>query len=242
MKTLDWAAYRKLDGVIFLSESIRKEVSAVYRFSRQCKAVCYIGVSSHPSEERPRHAKEQLILFVGGNFERKGLPTVLKAMPQVFAAYPQYRLVVVGKAPGVERAKRMASDLGIGSRVEFIGYQTHEQVQEWHRRAMLFVMPSIMEGFGFVFLEAMKAGTPVVGTHTGGIPEVVVHDQSGLLIPPRDHQTLAKSCIRLLGDAGLYERLVLGGRGAVRRFSEESMVGDTERFLKEMVARWPQAA
>jgi glycosyltransferase involved in cell wall biosynthesis len=99
-----------------------------------------------------------------------------------------------------------------------------------------------MEGFGFVFLEAMKAGTPVVGTHTGGIPEVVVHDQSGLLIPPRDHQTLAKSCIRLLGDAGLYERLVLGGRGAVRRFSEESMVGDTERFLKEMVARWPQAA
>jgi glycosyltransferase involved in cell wall biosynthesis len=98
----------------------------------------------------------------------------------------------------------------------------------FHRAFDLFVMSSVTEGLGTSLLDAMASSKAIVATSTGGIPEVVVDHETGLLVPPRDAAALADRIVRLLGDDAL--RAEMGRRGFVRvreRFSAARMVEDT---------------
>lgn len=106
----------------------------------------------------------------------------------------------------------------------------HREVMGAWCRATVGVVPSVLpEGFGQVVVEAMAAGTPVIGTNHGGIPEIVTHDVDGLLVPPRDSIALADAVERLWRDSSLRERLATAGRQRARDFTVSEVA---PRFLE----------
>jgi glycosyltransferase involved in cell wall biosynthesis len=160
------------------------------------------------------------VLCVARQYPRKRVTDLLAAFPLVLAQLPQARLVVIGDGPEHGALAQQLADLGLEASVQLLGALASDQeVRAWYQRASIFCLPSIQEGFGIVFLEAMASGLPVVSTTATAIPEVVPHGQAGLLVPPRDPQALAAAIVSLLDDAALQERCRRFGRQHARGFS-----------------------
>jgi glycosyltransferase involved in cell wall biosynthesis len=105
-----------------------------------------------------------------------------------------------------------------------------------HKAFDVFAMSSVTEGLGTSLLDAMACGKPVVATTVGGIPEVVVHEKTGLLVPPRDPPAMAAAKVRLLADPGLRQQMGEEGLARVRtHFSAETMVQNTLRVYQQVV-------
>ena len=153
------------------------------------------------------------VLCVARQYPRKRVTDLLAAFPLVLAQLPEARLVVIGDGPEHGALAQQRADLGLEASVQLLGALASDQeVRAWYQRASIFCLPSIQEGFGIVFLEAMASGLPVVSTTATAIPEVVPHGQAGLLVPPRDPPALAAAMLSLLGDASLQERCRRFGR------------------------------
>lgn len=238
VKLLECFTYRRVDGLIFNSMGTQKNVVDGYRLSGKNQLVCYYGVNKKEENTLKDNCKEPIILFVGGNLERKGLPAVLRALPSILNRHPEYKLVVVGDYANRDSMERLAADLRVQDKVIFLGYQPNEIVNKWHKRAKIFVMPSLMEGFGIVFLEAMRTGTPVIATRVGGIPEVVTHNENGLIISPNQPDELAQSCIKLLSDSKFYNKLSQGAYSTIHKFPPETMVQSTENYFQTIITQW----
>ncbi len=160
------------------------------------------------------------VLCVARQYARKRVTDLLAAFPLVLAQLPQARLVVIGDGPEHGALCQQVAALGIGASVQLLGaLASDQQVRAWYQRAAIFCLPSIQEGFGIVFLEAMASGLPVVSTTATAIPEVVPHGQAGLLVPPRDSAALAGAILTLLRDTALQKHCRQFGRDHARRFS-----------------------
>lgn len=180
---------------------------------------------------------KQLVLFAGQIIERKGVAEVLRAWAKLKPRWEQQAdLVVVGddlEGKGAYRAEMeaLASELDCGAR--FVGFQ--KNVPVWLKAADMVLVPSHAEPLGNATLEAMAYSRPVIGTHVGGIPEMVVDGETGLLVQPRDPVGLAGAMERLLFDAGLRERLGQAGR---RRCEE---MFSLEAHVRAMVRQYELA-
>lgn len=147
-------------------------------------------------------------LFVGLDWERKGGPVLLRAWERVVQALPDARLLVVG----VPKRPR-----GLPSGVEWLGVvDDRERLGALFARASVFVMPSIYEPWGNVFLEAMAHGVPCIGTEVGAAPEIIRHRQTGLLVPRRDPEPLARALLELLAHPPTAEALGRAGQDRIR--------------------------
>lgn len=162
-------------------------------------------------ERAARPADEPVrVLFIGGDWVRKGGPELLEAWRAGEFA-DRARLDVVTDWPGVS-----ALDAG-GLRVHRgVRAYTAEWFQRW-RLADVFVMPTRGEAFGMVFQEAAAAGVPAIGTSINAIPEIVQHAATGLLVPPADPHALRQALDRLVGDAALRRRLGTAARERIER-------------------------
>lgn len=150
----------------------------------------------------------------------KGHDQVLEALPHL----PDARLVVAGDGDDRSRLAARAADLGLAGRVAFTGFVSEATLIELYRRAAVFVMPSLGEGFGLVYLEAMRAAKPCVAARGSAAEEVVVDGETGLLVPQEDTGELAAALQRLLASPEAARRMGEAGR---RRWREEF---NTERF------------
>ncbi len=166
-----------------------------------------------------------LLLTVGRLVPRKGIDTVLRALPTIAEGCPDVTYVIAGTGPDQARLERLADRLGLQRRVRFVGDVDHDQLPLYYSAADLFVMPARedppdVEGFGLVFLEANACGTPVIGARSGGIPDAVRDGETGLLVPPNAPDALAEAALRVLADPDLAETLgQQGRRRAVREAS-----------------------
>lgn len=156
--------------------------------------------------------KEKQILFVGRLIKRKGLDVLLRAFGSVLYRIPDAKLIIVGDGPERITLCNLAERLAIQDKVQFAGMLTGKKLHEKYRECDVFVMPSEkigkdVEGFGIVFLEAGLFKKPSVGTWSGGIPEAVVHTQTGILVSERDVKALEDAIELLLTDENLARRL-----------------------------------
>ncbi|KUF10168.1 glycosyltransferase [Pseudoponticoccus marisrubri] len=150
------------------------------------------------------------IVFVGRLAGVKGVPVLLEALR---ALDPDgLRLTVIGDGP--DRATLEAQAAGLP--VDFLGYRSQSEVAEILATADLFVLPSFAEGVPVVLMEAMAAQVPVVTTRIAGIPELVEHDVSGLLVPPGHATALAEALDALLADPERRRRMGAAGRAKVQ--------------------------
>ncbi len=166
----------------------------------------------------------KVVLTVSRLVHRKGIDTVLRALPQVARRIPDVQYLVGGHGPDRERLESLTHDLNLSDRVRFVGAIPHKDLHRYYNACDVFVMPSreerpYVEGFGIAFLEANACGKPVVGARTGGIPDAVRHGETGLLVEPDDESGLADALTQLLCDPPLATRL---GRNGRRRVREEA--------------------
>jgi glycosyltransferase involved in cell wall biosynthesis len=165
-------------------------------------------VSSCIEMPLPRDTEEQdYILFVGRLVATKGIPYILQAMKDV-----DTRLVICGDGPSRHSLERMAVKLGVRDKVTFEGRVSEERKADLFAGCKMLVMPSIFESLGLAAAEAMSYGKPVIGSTSGGLPEVV--GNGGLVVPPGNSRELAEAMKKLLMDDEL--RHSLGAKAKIR--------------------------
>jgi len=184
-----------------------------------------------PLRERLGLTDCSLLLTVGRLVRRKGIDTVLRALPTIVEDCSDVAYIIAGTGPDRARLGRIADRLGVRDRVQFAGDIDHDRLPLYYSTADLFVMPARqdppdVEGFGLVFLEANACGTPVVGAATGGIPEAIRDGETGLLVPPDAPGVLADAARRLLANPGLANTLGRQGRERVLNDANWDHVAD----------------
>jgi len=156
----------------------------------------------------------------------KGQRHLVDAAALVVQKVPDARFVIAGDGELRDALDRQIKDRGLEKHVVLAGFRP--DVLSVHKAFDVFVMSSITEGLGTSLLDAMACGKPIVATSAGGIPEVVADGQTGILVPPRNHEALARAIIALLGDE--HAQQVMGAEGLLRvreKFSAERMVQET---------------
>jgi glycosyltransferase involved in cell wall biosynthesis len=150
---------------------------------------------------------EPVVLYAGRLLRIKGVHHLLGAFLRVLARFPLARLLIVGDGEEGQDLQTSARRLGLGPRVAFLGSLPHEDVIRCMRAADVFVLPSLVESFGIVLLEAMSCGLPVVASRVMGIPYLVEDGLNGFLVPPTDEEVLADRITALLSDPDLRARM-----------------------------------
>ena len=248
------SALEMADAVIAVSNGMRDDIARLFSVAADRIHVVYNGIDT--DEYRPAPSRAALVacgvdptvpyvLFVGRITRQKGLHHLIEAIPHLPA---DLQVVLCAGAPdteaiGRETAEAVAAVRRSRPRVVWIEKMVDKPTAiELYSHATVFCCPSIYEPFGIINLEAMACGTPVVATDVGGIPEVVVDGQTGLLVhvdqrddgsfEPKDPEQLARALAaainRLMADEPLRERMAAAGRRrAVERFSWSAVAQQT---------------
>jgi colanic acid/amylovoran biosynthesis glycosyltransferase len=175
--------------------------------------IVHCGVDPSLFEVRKHAERGNRLLFVGRLVAAKGLPILLETLTQLEDTVLQ----VVGDGPDRRMLEDIARSLGLADRVSFLGYQSQTQVRELLKQTDVFALSSFAEGVPVVLMEAMAAGIPVVATRIAGIPELIHHEESGLLVSPGDAAGIASAIRQLLGDPELRNRYAAAGRKQIER-------------------------
>jgi len=236
LRCVERRTYRKLDLVAANSDHVARALTDGYGLPAARVRVVRYGLPPVAPVSAAGVPGEPSILFVGGNFHRKGLPTLLEAAARLRSRFPGIRVHVVGKDRHGERLVRRARDLGLADAVVFHGWLPNERVRGLMAGATVFAMPSTVEAFGYVYLEAMVAGTPVVATAEGGAREGIADGTEALFVAPGDPDALAAALASIASEPAVAARLREGGRRAAGRFTVEAMVAGTETLLRDAVA------
>ena len=170
-----------------------------------------------------------VVLSVARMYPRKRLEDLLRAAPVLTRGIPEARIRIVGRGPEWEALRRLHAELRLGEAVTLLGDVSVEQLAAEYVGADLFCLPSVQEGFGIVFLEAMAAGLPIVACRAAAIPELVEDGATGALVPSRDPAALAGALEGLLRDPGHARRLGAEGRRRVTAFTPGRVA---ERFVE----------
>ena len=158
----------------------------------------YQGVKVPDLQPEPLPTESPRLLCLGRLDGVKGFDLALAAFASIAARFPRARLVIAGDGPERPELERQAAELGLGDAVEFSGWAAPDAVPALINSATVVVMPSRSESFGLVALEAAMMARPVVATRVGGLVEIVVHQQTGLLVEPEDSSALAEAIASLL--------------------------------------------
>jgi glycosyltransferase involved in cell wall biosynthesis len=170
----------------------------------------------------PGGARESArLLFVGRLNAQKGIEVLLRALS---LSQSKASVDVVGDGPDGERLRALAAELGIAARVKWIGSLPQSKLTEYYRAATALVVPSINEGLGLVAVEAQLCETPVIAFDSGGLSDVVAHDQTGILVREISAGALAAAIDALLASPDRGAALGAAGRlHALATFAPESV-------------------
>lgn len=176
---------------------------------------------------------EKIIMHISNFRPVKRIPDVVEVFARISREVPS-RLVLVGDGPERPRALDRATELGVRDKVLFLG--KHQSVDELLACADLFLLPSKNESFGLAALEALACGTPVIASDMGGLPEVVVHGETGFLFPLGNVAEMAEAGISLLKDQDRWTRFSEAARSdAVARFSSDRVIPMYEDLYRDVI-------
>jgi glycogen(starch) synthase len=219
----------RADRVIACSYYMREQIADIFGVDDSKVAVIPNGID--PDDLRPQAASdlerlrlefaepdEKLVLLIGRLVYEKGFQLALEAMPALIERLPRTRFLVAGSGTHEEELRRQADGLGLMDHGTFLGWIGDDVLHSLYPIADVCVVPSIYEPFGLVALEAMASGCPCIVADTGGLREVVPHEEAGLRFRARDPEALVEVAARVLSDDELGRRLVAEAYDHVRRF------------------------
>jgi glycosyltransferase involved in cell wall biosynthesis len=168
----------------------------------------------------PRNGEWRLVQ-AGRLIEKKGLPVTFQAFAVFVRQCPNATLTIAGEGPMLGELQELARELNIAEHVSFTGFVSQEQLREIYYRSHIFLHPSQtgadgnQEGIPNSMLEAMASGLPIFATQHGGIPEAIENGVSGVLVPERDHESLASALLEATRDPAFLSRIAHNGAGSV---------------------------
>jgi glycogen(starch) synthase len=223
-----WVTNRS-DRVIACSYYMREQIADIFGVDDDRIAVIPNGID--PDDLRPQEAPElerlrrefaqpdeKLVLLIGRLVYEKGFQLALEAMPALIERVPRTRFLVAGSGTHEDELRRQADELGLMDHGTFLGWIGDDVLHSLYPIADVCVVPSLYEPFGLVALEAMASGCPCIVADTGGLREVVPHEEAGLRFRARDPEALVEVAARVLSDDDLGRRLVAEAYDHVRRF------------------------
>jgi glycogen(starch) synthase len=193
-----------------------------------------VDLSGHASPRPVAVPFDRFVLGLGRVVAKKGFDLLLEAFARLVPRWPGLGLVLAGDGPARGGLAAQAARLGLADRVHFAGALGRAEVAWAMDAAEVFVLPSRLEPFGIVVLEALRAGRPVVVSSRGGAGEIVRHEREGLVADPLDSAQLAGSIARLLDDRDLAGRLADAGRRRVRDFDWRGVAGEYRQIYRSV--------
>ena len=177
--------------------------------------------------------KEKVICYVGSVEVRKGLEFGIRAFAEFLKTHLDYRFLIAGNFPldsdyapfrtYSESLVQLVSDLDISDQVEFLGRIDNEQKEHLFETSQVFLFPSLLEGYGWVIVEAMSYGLPVVAFNNTAMP-YTINDTNGILVPNKDIDAMAKGLCRLVDNKELYDQLSSGALKTVQNLPDKETI------------------
>jgi len=232
---------RLFDAIVTVSNSTKRDLMG---FGVKEENIYVIpNATDVPQVEKNKYDRDEVrILFVGRCCPRKGLHYLFKAVADM-----KHHKIEVDIVGDLEADKKHVSELygllkklAIDEKVAFHGHVRIEQLWDYYRNADIFIMPSLWEGFGIVFLDAMSFGLPIVSTNVGAIPDLVRHEENGLLVKPGDTGALASAIEQLVVSPSLRRKLGQNGFRFMQEhpeFTSWDVVGEKFKSVIELLLR-----
>src|SRR3989338_5718513 len=233
--------YPLSDVVICASEGVAESILDVVKIPDKVKVIYYPVATDKIQEwaqepvSHPWFLQSEIpgVLGAGRLINQKDFPTLLRAFKLVIQVKPA-RLVILGEGKDRRQLEKLAQILGISENVAFIGFQINPF--KYMKRARVFVLSSLHEGFGNVLVEAMACGTPVISTDCKSGPgEIIENGKSGILVPVSDYQSLSKAIIKVLSDDYLWQKFSAEGLEKVKYFSVEKNIKGYEEVFSTLM-------
>jgi len=237
-----WKYGRRVRQFISVSQAV-KDVLVKCGVSEDRVVVVHDGIDVARIDSAPeRDYRAEFNLspshFVVGNVahmaDHKGQRYLIDAVPLVLASHPEARFLIVGHGELWDSLTSQARRLGVDKQIIFAGFRN--DVPSLMKFFDLFVMSSHLEGLCSSLMDAMAGRRPIVATRAGGIPELITHEQNGLLVPTKDVPALGAAIVRMMEDRELAARLSSQGRHSVEsQFSVDHMVERTAKTYEELL-------
>jgi glycosyltransferase involved in cell wall biosynthesis len=219
-------ATRQADLVLTTSEYSRKRLAELYGLPEAAIGVVppafdverwrrdLDSVTAARSTDR-----EPVVFCVAHMYPRKNIAALVRATRTLVEYVPHLSVRIAGSGPEWNNIKLLVAECGLARNVQLLGPVSHQQLLQEFAACDIFCLPSLQEGFGIVFLEAMASGQPVVACRASSTPELIQDEVNGLLANPHDDADLALQLLRLVQDPGLRTMMGETNRRAVSRYS-----------------------
>lgn len=239
-----WA---RTDASVAVSQAVARYVRDVERVRPDKIRVIHHGVKLPAPEINHAQARRHLRALIGADsdaliigmacrlLELKGIHDAIEAFALLADSFPDARLVVAGEGPYRPQLEADIKRLKLEKRVHLLGWVN--DVPAFMAGLDVLLAPSHREGFGVTLLEAMAQAIPIIGSTAGAIPEIIAHEESGLLTPPRAPDSLADALRILLSDKPLRAHMGLMGQDRLERlFDAERMIDETAQLYRALLA------
>ena len=219
---------RRSDYLVTHTQNHAKSMAQLLSFHPSRFQIIPHSIRREKSARSPFSNKTDMvsILYVGRLEERKGFDVLTKAIPIIIDKSPNVVVNICGEGDLLQVAKTKLNRFT--EKVIFHGYQSRASLDNFYFECDIFVAPSRYESFGLIYLEAMYFGKPIVACNSGGTPEVVKDNETGILVKPGDHLELVNSILKLAKNADLRKKLGTAGKSRLKNlFSLDQMIQST---------------
>lgn len=227
--------------MVIIPSAYWEKVLAHWGVTQSKVHVVYSGLLPLPSVSSKESARAELgytgivLVSAGRLVPNKGFIKLLNVFAELAEIRPATTLVIVGDGPQENELKNHVTSLGLDTKVTFTGKLDKTALGTVIKASDIFVLNTDHEGFSHQLLEVMDIGTPVVTTKVGGNPELVVHQESGLLVPYDDMTELKTALLTLIDSPSLREKFKVQGKLRTQLFDEKTLVSKTAEHLKNAI-------
>ena len=170
--------------------------------------------------------KDEFLIMTVGRLEKvKGIEYLIQAVniPNSKFQIPNSKLLIIGDGSERENLENLAKKLNLKERIKFLGEIPNEKIPTHLAAADCFVLPSVKEGFGIVLLEAMAAGIPIIATKVGGVPDLIEHGKTGILVESRSPQKITEAIYRIYSNPELPKNLTKNARNNLEKYNWQNI-------------------
>ncbi|RXI99447.1 DUF1957 domain-containing protein [Anaerobacillus alkaliphilus] len=242
----EWELTYEASKVIVCSNYMKEQVKEVFQLPGEKIEVIPNGVdiemvkSSKSDWKQCFGTEEDIYIFsIGRMVKEKGFQTIIDAAPLIIENYPNIKFIIAGKGPLLQDYRRQIVEKGLEKNVYFIGFIDDQLRNEMFHGCDICLFPSYYEPFGIVALEGMIAGKPTIVSETGGLSEIVTHEETGLTIYPNNIESLTAQVIRCIEEQELSKKISINGkRLAETNYSWDSISKTTMKVYEACLVRW----
>ncbi len=240
----EWELTYEAAKVIVCSKYMRAEVMKVFQLPIDKIEIIANGVENEKVVENTSSWKQNYgtendiyIFSVGRMVEEKGFQTIIDAAPSIRQRHPKVKFIIAGKGPLLEDYQSQVVAKGLANTVYFIGFIDDQLRNEILHSCDICLFPSYYEPFGIVALEGMMAQKPTIVSETGGLAEIITHNETGLTIFPRDVQSLIIQVVTCIENQSLASRIAENGKKLVTtKFNWNNISKETVSVYDDVIS------